>query len=137
MALRRSKKAASKARMVRALDDDARQRVFARDGGICIRCNNGSRAVQWAHVLSRRHPCLRWDEDNAMTLCAGCHMFWHHEPALAVDWFIKNFGDRWKRIKAILQVNPKVRIKDLYDDLMSDPPSVAVRSEDLGREPWN
>ena len=135
--MKRSKKAASKGRMIKALDDEARERVFARDGGVCIRCHDRSRAVQWAHVLSRRHPCLRWDSDNAMTLCAGCHMFWHHEPALAVDWFIKNHAERWQRIKAVLQVHPKVRLKDLYLELKADPPSrVLPLSPDLGSEPF-
>jgi hypothetical protein len=66
-------------------------------------------------VLSRRHLCLRWDADNAMTLCAGCHLFWHHEPAMAVDWFIKNFGERWERIRRIHLLNPKVSVKELWE----------------------
>lgn len=100
--------------MIRELDAAARQEVFERDGAVCIRCHDRNRAVQWAHVLSRRHLCLRWNPDNAMSLCGGCHLFWHHEPALAVDWFIKNFSERWTSIRQILMVNPKVNVKELW-----------------------
>src|SRR5580698_1555728 len=116
--IKTGKKKLSINRMKRALDDAARAEVFFRDGNVCIRCHDPRRPVQWAHVLSRRHPCLRWNPENAMSLCAGCHLFWHHEPALALDWFFKNFGDRWERIQRVLQANPKIRVKDLYDELM-------------------
>lgn len=106
---------ASRARMIRELDALARAEVFERDGNVCIMCHKKDRAVQWAHVLSRRHPCLRWVADNAMTLCAGCHMFWHHEPAMAVEWFMKNFADRWTRIKCVLLANPKVNVRQLWE----------------------
>lgn len=111
----RSKRTRSLHRMKLDLDAIARKEVFERDGGKCIRCANSDRSVQWAHVLSRRHLCLRWDADNAMTLCAGCHLFWHHEPAMAVDWFIKNFGERWERIRLIHLLNPKVSVKSLWE----------------------
>lgn len=103
--------------MVLALDAAARAVVFERDNFACIRCSNRTRPVQWAHVLSRRHLCLRWEPDNAMSLCAGCHLFWHHEPALAVEWFLKNFADRWERVNAILKVNPKILIPEKYAEL--------------------
>lgn len=108
-------KTRARAKMIRELDAQARQEVFERDGNKCIHCSNSDRAVQWAHVLSRRHLCLRWAADNAMTLCAGCHLFWHHEPAMAVEWFIKNFAERWARIKAVLLANPKVDVAELWE----------------------
>ena len=104
----------SRARMIRELDAQARAEVFERDGGVCIRCRNTSRPVQWAHVLSRRHVCLRWVPDNAMSLCAGCHLFWHHEPAMALDWFFKNFRERWERLQVLYLANPKINIKALW-----------------------
>lgn len=115
--IRSSKKTQKRRRMITELDKAARERVFERDGGICIRCGDKSRIPQWAHVLSRRHLCTRWEADNAMSLCGGCHLFWHHEPALAVDWFIKNFRERWERITAILQVNPKISVRNKYLEL--------------------
>lgn len=115
---RQRKATASRARMVRELDAIAREEVFIRDHGTCIaagiagiRCGD---TVQWAHVLSRRHPCLRWEADNAMTLCAGHHLWWHHSPMYAVEWFVRDFPDRWRRLKAVHLANPKVNVRDLW-----------------------
>jgi 5-methylcytosine-specific restriction endonuclease McrA len=110
----RRNRTASRAKMVRELDAIARQEVFDRDGAVCIRCSNRERAVQWAHVLSRRHLCTRWMPDNAMTLCAGCHLFWHHEPAMALDWFFKNFRERFHRVQLVLLAGVKVNVKSLW-----------------------
>src|SRR5579872_5782654 len=109
-----SKKARSNRRMVALLDADARKVVFERDGGVCVRCGDRSRAVQWCHIFSRRHKALRWEPDNALSMCAGCHMFWHHEPLLAVEWFRKKWPERYSRIMAVMQINPKVRVKEIY-----------------------
>lgn len=106
--------------MILKLDADARARVFERDGSVCIRCHDATRAVQWCHVLSRRDVGLRWELDNAMTLCAGCHMFWHHEPAMAVDWLMKKFPEQWARLMAMKQVSPKVNIRERFAELAAE-----------------
>ena len=101
--IKRSKKARTRARMVRELDAAARLEVFERDGSVCVRCRDGQRAIQWAHIFSRRHKNLRWEADNALTLCAGCHMFWHQYPLLAVEWFRKSWPERYERIMGIFK----------------------------------
>lgn len=74
------------------LDEMARAVVFSRDGNQCLRC--GSRAhLQWAHVYSRRYKALRWAPGNAMCLCGGCHLWWHHQPVAAARWWIEKFGE--------------------------------------------
>ena len=118
--IKRSKKATSRHHMIKALDAAARQIVFERDGHRCVRCNSPDRDVQWAHILSRRHLCTRWNPDNALALCAGCHMFWHNEPALSVPWFIGLYRERWESITAILRVNPKVIVKFKYQELLAE-----------------
>lgn len=113
----RSKATRSRRRMILELDADARMRVFERDNETCLRCERKSPTIQWAHVLSRVHLCLRWQEDNAMTLCAGCHLKWHHEPAYAIEWFMDAFPDRWRRVKALHIMNPKVNVKSEFEKL--------------------
>jgi len=113
--IRKSKKARARARMIKELDNEARQAVFERDGHVCVRCRDKSRAVTWAHIFSRRHKNLRWTLDNALSLCAGCHMFWHHEPILATDWFRKNWPERYSRLIAVNQLNTKVNVKELWE----------------------
>lgn len=72
--------------LVKRLDVLCRAAVFDRDGYKCLHC--GKRAhLQWCHVYSRRYRSLRWDLRNCMTLCAGCHLWWHHRPADAVAWW--------------------------------------------------
>jgi 5-methylcytosine-specific restriction endonuclease McrA len=88
-----------------------RMKLFERDGFQCVRC--GDKRIQWAHIFSRVHRCLRWEADNALSLCGGCHIFWHKYPILAVEWFRKNWPERYTRIVATFQVNPKVRPADL------------------------
>lgn len=111
----RKAKTASVARMVRELDAIARQEVMQRDGERCIRCGSIGN-LQWAHVLSRRHKSMRWNPDNAMCLCAGCHLHWHHEPAMALDWFFKNYRERWERLQLVYLANPKVNVKQLWQE---------------------
>lgn len=102
--------------MIRELDALARQEVFERDENLCRRCRIADRAVQWAHIFSRRHLCLRWCADNALALCGGCHLWWHHEPVLAVDWFRKNWPWRYDALLAAIQVNPKVDVRALWQE---------------------
>lgn len=127
--IKRSKKSASQHRMVLALDAACRLRVFERDDLTCQRC--GKRGgewdkelerpviIQWSHVHSRRHYCLRWDDDNSKAFCDRCHCWWGNNPGLAYDWFAKNFPERWERITRVLLLNPKIRVKDLYEELKS------------------
>lgn len=103
--------------MVKELDSAARQEVFERDGHVCVRCRDPKRSVQWCHVFSRRHKNLRWEVDNALTLCAGCHMWWHQYPLLSVDWFRSTWNERYEHILAIFNANGKVRVPDLYAEL--------------------
>jgi 5-methylcytosine-specific restriction endonuclease McrA len=111
----RSKRTLKLAKMKWELDRIAKAQVFERDGHKCIRCGATNRQLQPAHVLSRTHLCLRWEPENLMSLCGGCHLAWHHEPAMAVEWFTKTYSDRWFRIKNVLMVNPKVSVKELWE----------------------
>jgi hypothetical protein len=118
--IRRSKKAVSRNRMILALDAACRARVMERDG-CCQRCgatisSDGS-PLQWSHCHSHRHYCLRWDDENSKILCKGCHCWWTNNPGLAFDFFSKKWPERWERITKVLQSNPKVRVKDLYEEL--------------------
>lgn len=57
-----------------------------REKGFCERCSK-TENLQCAHIYSRKHKWLRWESENALCLCAGCHMFWWHlEPAQAIRW---------------------------------------------------
>ena len=80
------------------LDALARQVVFARDGYQCVRCGKGDR-LQWCHVRSRRYSTTRWHSSNALTLCAGDHLWWHHNPTEAVAWWNEKYPERANFLK--------------------------------------
>ena len=113
--IRKSKKAQKRNRAKKELDAAARLEVFERDGYKCVRC--GSDKIQWAHIIGRRHLCTRWLPENALTLCAGCHMFWHEYPTLSGDWFRKNWPERAEYIHTVYdhgeKVSPVARLEEL------------------------
>ena len=132
--IRSSKKTRQRRRMVKDLDAEARNAVFGRDGHKCVRCGRASR-IQWAHIISRRHLCTRWETDNAITLCAGCHMFWHSYPSLSGPWFAKNWPERHEHILALYNAGGKVNVKQVHEEMLADPPAVKlmspIRDEDI------
>lgn len=116
--IRRSKKARQRARLVKELDATARRAVFERDGHECVRCHLPFTKVQWSHVFSRRHKNLRWELDNALSLCAGCHFWWHENPVMSGDWFKKNWPDRYEHILTLYNAeNRKVTLASMKERL--------------------
>jgi 5-methylcytosine-specific restriction endonuclease McrA len=111
--IRRSKKKASKRRIIAQLDELARQRVFERDNFTCVRCGKKD-GIQWSHIISRAIHCTRWEDDNALTMCGGCHMFfWHKHPLLAVPWFMHQWPERYENIRRIYNAGGKVDVREL------------------------
>lgn len=49
--------------------------------GSCYLC--GAPAVQTHHLVPRRRKLLRWDVENGMPLCVGCHREVHAAPGMA------------------------------------------------------
>lgn len=47
--------------------------------------------IQCAHIVSRSYRSTRWDEDNAMGLCAGRHVFYTHRPLEWEDFVAQNW----------------------------------------------
>ena len=45
-----------------------------------------------AHVFSRGCWSTRFDPDNAVSACYGCHDYWGRHPEEFKEWFIANFG---------------------------------------------
>ena len=58
-----------------------RMRAMSRVHG-CERCGAWKadyKQLQCAHLISRWHKSTRWDEDAAVGLCGGCHLWIDHE----------------------------------------------------------
>ncbi len=135
--IRSSQKARGRRSLVIQLDKLARETCFARDGHKCVRCV--SRKVQWCHIVGRRHLATRWEPDNNLSMCAGCHMWWHEYPLLSGPWFKKNWPERAEHILRLHNAGggPKTA-KDLQEllDGMTLPPSVVLPVSDLSNLPF-
>lgn len=68
------------------LDKLAREVCLKKAGYQCERCGKEER-LQWHHVYTRRLLSLRWEPDNLVCLCAGCHLWWHQNTLAAAEWF--------------------------------------------------
>src|SRR3990167_3235983 len=88
----RSKKT-SRSSLIKQADKLFSQLIRSR--GKCQRCFS-DKNLQCAHVVSRVNKHLRWNEDNALSLCLRCHIFWMHKSPLEFsEWFILNFPIQW------------------------------------------
>ena len=73
------------------LDKKWSEKIRKRDPK-CRKCKkNKSRHA--AHIFSRRNKATRWDLDNGLGMCGGCHIFWgHHCPVEFTEWVKKEIG---------------------------------------------
>ena len=115
--IRTSKKARKRNRAKNELDVAARLACFERDNTLCQRCHDPYKTVQWCHVIGRRHLCTRWELDNSLTMCAGCHMWWHEYPSLSGPWFAKTWPERHEHILALYNAGGKIRPVALLAEL--------------------
>jgi hypothetical protein len=64
--------------------------VYKRDGYVCRRCGSGKKALRGLHAHHlkdwARHPELRFDLDNVVTLCRPCHEWVHSKSNLQQDF---------------------------------------------------
>ncbi len=113
--IRSGEKTRSRNYLIKQLDALARERCFERDLYKCVRCGSG-RFIQWAHVVTRGCKTLRWDLDNNLTLCGGCHAFWwHKEPIEAVHWFAHKFPERYEHLLVTRRMKQTVDLKLLLE----------------------
>ena len=61
--------------------------IRKRDGH-CVKCGK-SGLLHCHHIISRSAKSVRWDEDNAIALCPGCHRNWAHANPLGVAEFMR------------------------------------------------
>ena len=82
MGIKKVKKPSRKS-LITKLDKLVSEQV--RSLGYCERCHKKIN-LQCAHIYSRSYKHLRWERENLLCLCSGCHFWWHQNPAEAVIW---------------------------------------------------
>ena len=73
-----------------------------REGNCCEACKIKFDRTECAHIFGRRHKSVRWDLDNVLCLCHGCHRKYTENP---VDF--TRFLERYMGIDAL----DKLRLK--------------------------
>jgi hypothetical protein len=70
-----------------------------RSTGHCERCGS-TFMLQCAHIVSRRYKQVRWNFNNALCLCSGCHVYFTHHPLEWEIWVIDQIGEStYKELK--------------------------------------
>jgi hypothetical protein len=66
---------------------------FIRSRGRCAKCHRSSGVqLQTAHIFSRANLAVRWDNDNALCLCAADHFWAHQNPLLFSKFCEEHLG---------------------------------------------
>ena len=95
-----------------------------RKKGACQMCGKTSN-LQAAHIVTRSNLHLRYDFNNALCLCSGCHLFkWHKEPLWAVMWFQNVYP---KEYKYLMKEKDKVAVYMDYEAIIKSLRSKATR----------
>jgi len=97
----------------RLFSEFIRKRAIRISGG-CQRClsqKTNYKQLQCSHLWGRRNKATRWDPDNCIGLCSGCHAYFTANPIEHQDWFRKHLGDeRFEQLRLRAQGVKKVDI---------------------------
>ena len=91
---------ATKSGLKRKLDKEF-SRVI-RSQGKCCKCGKDDYSkLQAAHIFSRSMLSVRWDFDNVLCLCAGCHFEAHAKPVLFTEFVRQFLGElKYEQLKS-------------------------------------
>lgn len=78
------------------LDTVFSQFIRTRDNWTCRKCHKPytqpTASLQCAHIMGRRNKGTRWLPENAVALCAGCHIHFTGQPIEFYDWLESEIG---------------------------------------------
>ena len=94
-----------------------RRRAITRVHG-CERCLQGKadfKQLQCSHFHGRSKRSVRFDEDNAAGICAGCHMYLTSNPHEHTEWFKNYLGeDKFDMLLKRAQTPQKLDVNAIY-----------------------
>jgi hypothetical protein len=85
--------------------------LIVRLRGSCERCDK-TQFLQAAHVVGRNNHTLRFDLNNVICLCAGCHRWAHDNPREFTKWFDHAYPERAKYLDGMMN---KLTQRKLFD----------------------
>ena len=64
----------------------------------CFRCKT-TELVCGHHLIHKsQSSSLRYNLDNLLPLCRGCHFWWHNYENIAIGEFVQKQPDRWNKL---------------------------------------
>ena len=79
-----------------------KERIHERDK-VCQYC--GKQGGQAHHIIGRRNHNVRWDLDNGIVLCSGCHTLRadsaHQDPLGFAVYFKTKYQERYKHLMSV------------------------------------
>lgn len=93
--------------------------IRQRDNWTCQRCHKKyappTQGLHCSHFWSRRHRGTRWDENNAVAHCYGCHRIVEGDKAGEFrDFMLQKLGEKgYKLLEAKARGTTKFTIQDL------------------------
>lgn len=86
---------------------------YVRRDGICDYCGRSGR-METSHFHGRRKASTRFDEDNVLCLCGGCHRHFHEHPNVHAEFMKKHLGsERYEQLNIRAEVIMKVDRKEI------------------------
>jgi 5-methylcytosine-specific restriction endonuclease McrA len=82
--------------------------------GKCENCGRKDN-LQIHHLFSRKYLALRYDPDNILVLCPGCHFHFHNNPILCAENVKANLGVKYKELLEKAKKPKKITNEELEE----------------------
>jgi len=93
---RKPKRSTQRTKADKAFSLSVRARGYCEAAGYPgVRCGGG---LQAAHLIGRRYYSIRWDEENALSLCQGHHVWFTHNPEAWRAFIDENWPGRYEAL---------------------------------------
>jgi len=104
---------------IKKLDKLWRDAIKSRDE-VCQVCG-GTSYLNAHHIIGRRNRNVRWDLDNGILLCSGCHTFKtesaHQDPLQFMEWFNNKYPDRYNTIRSRAYLSRKITYEEALNSI--------------------
>ena len=92
------------------VDRKVSEYVRKRSGGCCQKCGSprGWKGLECCHYIGRGNKSVRYDEDNCIALCTGCHSWYDEDPDRKKEFFISIVGeDQYRKVRMRADIGGK------------------------------
>jgi hypothetical protein len=84
----------------------------------CEYCGKTGRVECHHGVVHRRYMNTRYEPDNCIVLCGGCHRFFSDFPKINIEFFRKKIGsDRMEQLEILARSQVKPDLEQIEADL--------------------